>query len=57
MIQQLHVHVHLEPARRRDEEPVVVGGDVEGAEVVHEGWSDLGGPEGVEVDDYGGLLV
>lgn len=50
MIDQLHPSIHRKPGGRMSEELVVVGVDIESANVGHELWADPFGIEGIKVD-------
>jgi len=52
MIQQLETAEELKEWRWRDEEEVVVGGNVPTSNFGHECWLEVGRVEGLKVDDY-----
>ena len=51
LVQQLEPHVQLEKWRRRDEELVVVGGDVVSFDGSHERWHEMWWIEGLKIHD------
>lgn len=55
MVDQFHVHVHVEPCWRVREEAVGVGGDVPFSQCGDEGWSEVRRVEGGEVDAWEGV--
>lgn len=55
MVDQFHVHVHVEPCRRVREEAVGVCGDVPFSEGGDEGWFEMGWVEWGEVDAWEGV--